>query len=314
MATAAAVVTSGVAVLGYLNSRKQAKAIQQQNNEYYIQQIQQQNAANDAARAHAQHMIGVAHANAAAQGAYAGQLRQMAHQMGGIADATRETADKQREAAEGMRDVAEETRGVAGEIREAADEARDLAYANAENIKMEGKEGVRRERIQHKQVEAIVVARQAASGVIASKGSAKKFYNATVKQNDLVRFWMNKAWQSRMRIEQQRGDYERQLGNIQADQTLVQASQYDVQADQMDIQADQIDIQADQIDVQALGYLAQADHTEAMAHIGIMEASAHMAGIPANQPIPTSGNKPGGSSGSRNTTRPPAGYGSEGGR
>ena len=87
----------------------------------------------------------------------------------------------------------------------AAQQAAEAAEKNAVRIEKEGGEVVRRKKLEHRQTEGMAKARQAASGIDITKGSAKAFRKELGKENVKERVNIKEAYASQAEIARQQG-------------------------------------------------------------------------------------------------------------
>ena len=87
----------------------------------------------------------------------------------------------------------------------AAQQAAEAAEKNAVRIEKEGGEVVRRKKLEHRQTEGMAKARQAASGIDITKGSAKAFRKELGKENVLERTNIHEAFMSQAEVARQQG-------------------------------------------------------------------------------------------------------------
>jgi len=218
----AGVAALGIAVVGLISGNRNASATRTQNNAYLQQQY-------EAEYNTAQANLAVAQANSAASYAYAGELAS-------VAAGQRETAKA---------------------IAASGQDAYNLAVENAGFIREEGSEDVRRQELVNDEVEGLVLARQAASGVKTSSKSAKLYYNDTIDSNSQIVSWMNKATESKALLEEERGVFERTLAEISSQQALSQADATE----------------------------ASANNSMRMADVGVLGAEAAFAGLIKPEPV-----------------------------
>lgn len=206
MAVTSTVASIGLGIASHRSNSRAASATQRENEIARANQITIENNS-------------IAAQNANAQAAIAAQQQQAA----ALLDvAVRQHASNEQFASD-LNRVADLQDEIAADIRAAGEEARGLALRNAEFIRREGGEEIRREELVHADFEGIIKARQAASGIKTETGSAKLYYDTAVDRNDEIIAFMRAAVESRADLEEERGNYEQLLANISADQTATQA-------------------------------------------------------------------------------------------
>ena len=107
--------------------------------------------------------------------------------------------------AESARLMSEAMQGQAAGLYWAAQQAAEAAEKNAERIVKEGGEVVRKKGLEHRQTEGMAKARQAASGIDITKGSAKAFRKELGKENVLERTNIKEAYASQAEVARQQG-------------------------------------------------------------------------------------------------------------
>lgn len=110
--------------------------------------------------------------------------------------------ESQAMAAQGLYDA---MHGSAAGMYWAAQQAGEAAEKNAQRIEKEGGEVVRRTKLDHRQTEAMAKARQAASGIDITRGSAKNFRDEQNKENKLERVNIQEAYASQAEVARQQG-------------------------------------------------------------------------------------------------------------
>ena len=107
--------------------------------------------------------------------------------------------------AESARLMSEAMQGQAAGMFWAAQQAAEAAEKNAMRIEKEGGEVVRKKGLEHRQTEGMAKARQAASGIDISRGSAKAFRKELGKENKLERKNIHEAFMSQAEVARQQG-------------------------------------------------------------------------------------------------------------
>lgn len=90
-------------------------------------------------------------------------------------------------------------------MKQAAHQAKVIAGQNADLLEQEGQETVRRLKKQHKATEGSTRARLAASGIVSTTGSPKKFQKELKSENVAERKWVEKSFQSQADIVREGG-------------------------------------------------------------------------------------------------------------
>lgn len=101
--------------------------------------------------------------------------------------------------------MSEALQGQAAGMFWAAQQAAEAAEKNAMRIEKEGGEVVRKKGLEHRQTEGMAKARQAASGIDISRGSAKAFRKELGKENKLERKNIHEAFMSQAEVARQQG-------------------------------------------------------------------------------------------------------------